>query len=251
MGSKGITAGLLVGLTCVVGASSALADARQALSLRREAVALTERQVPLVGDLRWVRWPPDDDKDRRRWVLEFEGSYTVPSSCGGAWQGGRSLITLVVPNGMMTLISKPGARAAITFKTQDDLARCLGVGTRLRFSSGGWTPFFEHEYRGGGFVIEPTGLKFLAHTFVRTEGGQLWISNGWSWLEQEHPYTATRGPFIRQAQLRLLDLGIDPGPIDGRFGRRVAGALRHYQRAEGLPITGQLDKATFERLGIR
>ena len=98
------------------------------------------RQVPLVGDLRWVRWPPDDDQDRHRWVLEFEGAYTVPSSCGGAWRGGRALVTLVVPNGMMTLISEPGARAAISFKTQAELNRCLGVGTRLRFASAGWTP---------------------------------------------------------------------------------------------------------------
>lgn len=56
--------------------------------------------------------------------------------------------------------------------------------------------------------------------------------------------------FIRQAQRALKDKGHDPGPIDGVLGRRTRAALRHYQQAEGLNVTGQLDTETGARLGL-
>lgn len=49
---------------------------------------------------------------------------------------------------------------------------------------------------------------------------------------------------IRQAQERLQQAGLDPGPADGVLGQRTAAALRQYQAAHSLPITGVLDDAT-------
>ena len=53
---------------------------------------------------------------------------------------------------------------------------------------------------------------------------------------------------LRAAQLRLLYRGFHPGPIDGVIGNVTRGALRRFQRAEGLPITGELDDATEAQL---
>ena len=61
---------------------------------------------------------------------------------------------------------------------------------------------------------------------------------------------AQRPPFVREAQLALRDLGYHPGPIDGTFGPRTRTALLKYQIAEKLPVTGQLDAETMERLDV-
>jgi peptidoglycan hydrolase-like protein with peptidoglycan-binding domain len=57
-------------------------------------------------------------------------------------------------------------------------------------------------------------------------------------------------PFVREAQRALRDLGYHPGPIDGTFGPQTRMALEKYQVAEKLPVTGQLDAETMERLDV-
>jgi hypothetical protein len=54
---------------------------------------------------------------------------------------------------------------------------------------------------------------------------------------------------IRQTQERLAAQGFDPGPLDGRMGAKTQAALRQFQRAHGLPMTGKLDEATRTALG--
>jgi peptidoglycan hydrolase-like protein with peptidoglycan-binding domain len=49
---------------------------------------------------------------------------------------------------------------------------------------------------------------------------------------------------IRQAQTALKEKGHDPGPIDGIHGRRTSAALRSYQKAENIKVTGRLDGET-------
>jgi peptidoglycan hydrolase-like protein with peptidoglycan-binding domain len=62
--------------------------------------------------------------------------------------------------------------------------------------------------------------------------------------------SAQRPPFVREAQRALRDLGYHPGPIDGTFGPQTRTALVKYQVAEKLPVTGQLDAETMERLDV-
>jgi peptidoglycan hydrolase-like protein with peptidoglycan-binding domain len=64
------------------------------------------------------------------------------------------------------------------------------------------------------------------------------------------PSAPTRQPFVREAQRALRDLGCDPGPIDGVFGPRTRAALAKYQTSERLPVTGELDALTLERLDV-
>ena len=56
---------------------------------------------------------------------------------------------------------------------------------------------------------------------------------------------------IKQAQESLKTEGVRPGSIDGRLGPRTRQAIRAYQAREGLPQTGVLDAATFNRLAPR
>lgn len=49
---------------------------------------------------------------------------------------------------------------------------------------------------------------------------------------------------LRAAQVALLYLGINPGPIDGFRGRRTRSAMIQFQQRVGLPTTGELDRDT-------
>jgi TonB family protein len=54
----------------------------------------------------------------------------------------------------------------------------------------------------------------------------------------------------RQAQERLRSAGYNPGTADGVLGPQTVTALRQYQKAQGLPVTGLLDDATQHALGL-
>ena len=45
----------------------------------------------------------------------------------------------------------------------------------------------------------------------------------------------------RQIQMGLASLGLDPGPVDGLFGRRTRTAIRNWQSSQGGNATGHLD----------
>jgi peptidoglycan hydrolase-like protein with peptidoglycan-binding domain len=52
----------------------------------------------------------------------------------------------------------------------------------------------------------------------------------------------------KNAQQALQAKGYNPGPIDGIHGPRTSAALRDFQKAEGLTVTGQMDGDTRARL---
>jgi TonB family protein len=54
----------------------------------------------------------------------------------------------------------------------------------------------------------------------------------------------------RQAQERIRSAGFNPGTTDGVPGQQTVTALRQYQKAHGLPVTGLLDDATRNALGL-
>lgn len=49
-------------------------------------------------------------------------------------------------------------------------------------------------------------------------------------------------------EAKLDQLGLNPGPVDGRFTDQTRSALRNYQRDRGLPVTGYLNEQTLVRL---
>lgn len=52
----------------------------------------------------------------------------------------------------------------------------------------------------------------------------------------------------RLVEARLQQLGLEPGVVDGRFDDDTRRALRRYQRARDLPVTGYLNEPTVVRL---
>lgn len=56
---------------------------------------------------------------------------------------------------------------------------------------------------------------------------------------------------VRQAQERLKEAGFNPGPTDGQLGVQTKEAIKQYQKAHGLPQTGQLDEPTRELLVVQ
>jgi len=54
----------------------------------------------------------------------------------------------------------------------------------------------------------------------------------------------------RQVQEHLRRAGLNPGATDGVPGPQTITALRQYQKAHGLPVTGLLDDATRNALGL-
>ncbi len=52
----------------------------------------------------------------------------------------------------------------------------------------------------------------------------------------------------RLVESRLSGLGFDPGTVDGRFDNATRAAIRSYQEANGLIVTGYLDEGTVVRL---
>ena len=56
---------------------------------------------------------------------------------------------------------------------------------------------------------------------------------------------------IRKMQETLRSKGHYSGMIDGAFGLQTRASIRAYQKAQNLPITGQVDARTAAGLGVR
>jgi len=55
---------------------------------------------------------------------------------------------------------------------------------------------------------------------------------------------------VAEVQRQLMSRGFYRGQIDGRYGRRIAFAVRAFQFRSGLPPTGHLDTSTLDALGL-
>lgn len=54
----------------------------------------------------------------------------------------------------------------------------------------------------------------------------------------------------RAAQKALADAGFDPGPLDGKWGRKSQSALQAWQKANGLALTEGLDAQSMKMLSV-
>ena len=55
---------------------------------------------------------------------------------------------------------------------------------------------------------------------------------------------------VRSVQQALNDKGYNAGLVDGRWGPTTEDAVRRFQRASGLPESGQLERSTLATLGL-
>jgi murein L,D-transpeptidase YcbB/YkuD len=55
---------------------------------------------------------------------------------------------------------------------------------------------------------------------------------------------------VRQVQRKLNETGYNSGGVDGIWGPRTEAAVRNFQRAKGLQVTGRLNEQTLQALGV-
>jgi hypothetical protein len=63
-----------------------------------------------------------------------------------------------------------------------------------------------------------------------------------------NPISDTPDDGATGAQARLSNLGYGPGQIDGDLGPKSTEAIKAFQAAQGLDVTGELDQATRQKL---
>ncbi len=56
---------------------------------------------------------------------------------------------------------------------------------------------------------------------------------------------------VMKMQQTLRDKGHYSGEVDGVLGLRTRASIRGFQKTENLPVTGQLDARTADKLGVR
>jgi len=57
-----------------------------------------------------------------------------------------------------------------------------------------------------------------------------------------------KSPSTRQVQIALRGAGFNPGPIDGKLGVQTRNAIRAFQKANNLAVSGKVDEKTWEIL---
>lgn len=60
--------------------------------------------------------------------------------------------------------------------------------------------------------------------------------------------SGSKGEDVKQLQLRLTELGYDPGKADGVFGKGTKTALQEFQKRNGLEADGEAGPQTIEKL---
>jgi peptidoglycan hydrolase-like protein with peptidoglycan-binding domain len=63
--------------------------------------------------------------------------------------------------------------------------------------------------------------------------------------------TARADDTVAAVQTRLVKLGYYSGDVDGQWGSQTAAAVRRFQIARELRVTGELNAATLSALGIK
>ena len=93
------------------------------------------------------------------------------------------------------------------------------------------------------------GIAFLLLTTGISGSPRTMLASG-SNLNEEVSSVGDRAA-VNELQEALRNKGHYRGQIDGVFGLRTRASIRVYQKAENLPVTGNLDKETAGRLGVR
>jgi len=97
-----------------------------------------------------------------------------------------------------------------------------------------------------GFLITAfIGLSQPAHGHSRARSEDYYYPRGYTYESMG------RVPIVRQVQLALEDSGYYTGDNRGNFCFETRWAVRRYQRDHGLPVTGKIDAALLDALGLR
>ncbi len=99
-------------------------------------------------------------------------------------------------------------------------------------------------WQTGGVVDERTWLKLVALTTEPTsEAMHNVYAPGRPLLER-----GDTGMWVRQVQARLKQVGWFDAKVSGRYTRKTVEAVRGFQTKRKIPVTGQVDRRTLDRL---
>ena len=115
------------------------------------------------------------------------------------------------------------------------------------------------KYYFQGTNVQSLGDISLSSPDIATTNNALWVGlarNVTSISLTTLPSSSPPTLFICQDGLNqtagvqsfLVSRGFEPGPIDGAFGEKTAGALRNYQASVGLNQSGTIDDATLSKV---
>jgi len=92
------------------------------------------------------------------------------------------------------------------------------------------------------------GIVFILLT-MRISGPRPAPLASGAYLSKEVPAIGHRND-LKTMQQTLRSKGYYRGEVDGVFGLRTQASIRGFQKAENLPVTGQLDTQTAGKLGL-
>lgn len=114
---------------------------------------------------------------------------------------------------------------------------------RYRYYYGGY-PYFGYPF---GYGFYGYGYPYYSTSFYFDD-----YNNGYGSEQVYQPSSASGdvGSVAAEVQQRLARAGYYHGAIDGVIGNGTRSAIRAYERAQGLPVDGQIDDDLLNRLGV-
>ena len=92
------------------------------------------------------------------------------------------------------------------------------------------------KYKDEDLAVDET--QFIVETEAPTEES----------AESESVYTDAET--VKKVQTALNEAGYNCGPADGQAGNMTKAAIRQYQEANGLPVTGEITDSLLQSMGI-
>lgn len=113
----------------------------------------------------------------------------------------------------------------------------------------------EEDYAAAqGSITDDTPLAAASEQFnsavvaLETAWLQLFLGTGCVTDDQAQQAAAAVGAYTAALQQELTTAGFYTGPVDGVYGPATVQAVEALQSANGLPVTGTMDKATADAL---
>ena len=116
----------------------------------------------------------------------------------------------------------------------------------------GEAPSITAAARASEVAREAPGVRAVKNDMTYKDSSRSAMSrdNGRDSMGREMRHTGASSDRVRAVQEALKTKGFDPGPIDGIQGPQTTQAVREFQRAENLEVTGRPDSATLNKLGV-